>query len=208
MTGAKILDYKQMNKKIIKNQKVLAPVKIMYLVIFLLIIGMVILYSSGTFDSPGKIAGTTSVQKPNDDVHGGADLNKLSEIESLKEKVRANPDDQNSLLQLAHLLNDSRFYSQAITEYNLYLQKNPESPDVIVDMGVCYYQLRNFDKAIETMKSAITINPEHQIAHFNLGIVTQANGEHDAAIEWWQKAIAINPDTDIAQKAKNLIDSH
>jgi len=197
-----------MKKEITNNQKVLTPVKIMYLVIFLLIIGMVILYSSGTFDSPGKVAGTTSVQKPNDDVHGGADLNKLAEIESLKEKVRANPDDLNSLLQLAHLLNDSGFYNQAIEEYTSYLQKNPKSPDVMVDMGVCFYQLRNFDKAIETMKNAIKINPEHQIAHFNLGIVTRANGEHDAAIEWWQKAIAINPGSDIAQKAKNLIDSH
>lgn len=197
-----------MNKEITKNKKAFTPVMIIYLVIFLFIIGMIVLYSSGTFDSPGKVAGTTSVQKPNDDVHGGADLNKLSEIESLRNIVRANPDDVKSLLQLAHLLNDSRFYAQAITEYNLYLKKNPNSPDVIVDMGVCYYQLKNYDKAIETMKSAIIINPEHQIAHFNLGIVTRANGEHDAAIEWWQKAIAINPDTDIAKKAKNLLDSH
>lgn len=192
------------NKKI-----VLSSTKLIYLIIALLLIGMIILYSGGTFVTP-KIDRSKVVNNamPNDDVHNSVDMNALNEIKTLETKVNNNPNDLGSLLKLAHLLNDSGFYQKAIENYKKYLEKNSTDVDVIIDMGVCYYQLRNYDTAIKTMEKGILLNPKHQIAHFNLGIVNSAKGNHDEAVNYWKKAVEINPTTNIATKAQSLLDNH
>ena len=183
--------------------------KIVYLVIFLLLIGMIILYAAGTFVSPkidrSKVVNNTA---PNDNVHNSADMTALNEIKSLETMVSNNPNDLGSLLKLAHLLNDSGFYQKAIENYSKYLEKNSTNVDVIIDMGVCYYQLRNYDTAIKTMEKGILLNPKHQIAHFNLGIVNSAKGNHDEAVKYWKKAVDLNPTSNIGTKAQSLLDNH
>lgn len=193
-----------MNKNITLNNT-----KIIYLVIFLLLVGMVILYAGGTFVTPkidrSKVVNNTST---NDNAHNSDDMTALNEINSLKSMVSNNPNDLGSLLKLAHLLNDSGFYQKAIENYNKYLEKNSTNVDVIIDMGVCYYQLRKYDIAIKTMEKGISLNPKHQIAHFNLGIVNSAKGDHDNAIKFWKQAVEINPTSNIGIKAQSLLDNH
>ncbi len=187
----------------------LSNTKIIYLVIFLLLVGMVILYAGGTFVTPKidrtKVVNNTST---NDNVHNSADMTALNEIKSLESMVSNNPNDLESLLKLSHLLNDSGFYQKAIENYNKYLEKNSTNVDVIIDMGVCYFQLGNYDTAIKTMEKGISLNPKHQIAHFNLGIVSSAKGDHDNAIKYWKNAVDINPTSNIGIKAQNLLDNH
>jgi hypothetical protein len=95
--------------------------KTVYLVIFLLLIGMIILFAGGTFVSPkidkSKVVNNTA---PNDNVHNSADMTALNEIKSLETMVSNNPNDLGSLLKLAHLLNDSGFYQKAIENYSKY----------------------------------------------------------------------------------------
>jgi len=187
----------------------LSNTKIIYLVIFLLLVGMVILYAGGTFVTPKidrtKVENNTST---NDNVHNSADMTALNEIKSLESMVSNNPNDLESLLKLSHLLNDSGFYQKAVENYNKYLEKNSTNVDVIIDMGVCYFQLGNYDTAIKTMEKGISLNPKHQIAHFNLGIVSSAKGDHDNAIKYWKNAVDINPTSNIGIKAQNLLDNH
>src|SRR5690606_25246217 len=101
----------------------------------------------------------------------GIDLSAMNEINALEEKVKANPDDLQSLLHLAHLKNDAGLYDAAIISYKNYLDKNPSDADARVDMGVCYYNLKDYNSAITEMKKALEYKPDHQIAHLNLGIV-------------------------------------
>ncbi len=187
----------------------LSNTKIIYLVIFLLFVGMVILYAGGTFVTPkvdrSKVVKNTSA---NENVHNSADMTALNEIKSLESMVSNNPNDLESLLKLAHLLNDSGFYQKAIENYNKYLGKKSTDVDVIIDMGVCYFQLGNYDTAMRTMEKGISLNPKHQIAHFNLGIVSSAQGDHDNAIKYWNKAVEINPTSNIGTKAQSLLDNH
>ncbi|NOX66241.1 MAG: tetratricopeptide repeat protein [Chlorobi bacterium] len=194
----------------IENSKEFSTAKIIYLVIFLLIVGMVILLGSDTFNSPtvNPSVGNNTGQANDQHVHNGADLSKLEEIKTLEETVAADPSNSDALLKLGHLLNDSGFYEKAIERYKSYLKMKPNEPDVIVDMGVCYYQLGDTDSAIKTMESAIKIKPDHQIANFNLGIVNSAAGNHDKAIEWWKKAVKIDPNSNIGKKAKDLLENH
>lgn len=193
-------------KNSINNSKNISVVKLVYLVVFLLSLGMIILYAGGTFESP--TVSNVKVSASVDHNHGSANMNALSEIKTLEEKVLNNPNDLASLLNLAHLLNDSGFYEKAIINYKKYLLKNPQNVDVIIDMGVCYYQTGDYNSAIATMESGIKINPMHQIAHFNLGIVNSAKGDINKSDEYFAKAVKIDPNSDIGIKAKNLLDNH
>ena len=69
----------------IESSKEFSTTKIIYLVVFLFIIGMVILFGSDTFNSP-KIESSVSSGQVNDQhVHNGADLSKLNEIKKSEE---------------------------------------------------------------------------------------------------------------------------
>lgn len=188
--------------------KELSLTKIIYLVIFLIVIGMVILLGSDTFKSP-QISTNVDKSSMNDPhVHGSADMNKLQEIKDLEELVDTNPNDLESLLKLGHLLNDSGFYEKAIERYKSYLKVKPNDPDVIVDMGVCYHQLGKHGEAITAMESALKLEPDHQIANFNLGIVNISAGNHEEALNNWKRAVEIDPNSNIGKKAKSLLEQH
>jgi tetratricopeptide (TPR) repeat protein len=195
-----------MKKNVNNSSKSMSSVKLVYLIVFLLSVGIIILYAGGTFKSP--TVSDVKVSSQVDHNHGSANMNTLGEIKTLEEKVLNNPNDLKSLLNLSHLLNDSGFYEKAILNYKKYLLKDPQNVDVIIDMGVCYYQTGDYDSAIKTMESGIKINPMHQIAQFNLGIVNSAKGDNNKSKEHFAKAVKIDPNSDIGIKAQNLLDNH
>ncbi len=186
--------------------KKISTTKIIYILIFLVAIGGIIIYSSGIFDKPKNNFRTD--QMPDDEIHRGINLQSIQQINELEEELKANPEDKSKLLTLAHLLNDSGFKERAIEKYKEYLKTDSKNSDVLVDMAVCYYELGNNEEAIKLMKEALKYNPKHQIAHLNLGIVYLASGNHDEAISWWKKAVEINPNNEIGKRAQELIKSH
>lgn len=195
------------NKKTAKVEaKFFGSTKFVYLIIFLLLVGMVILYSSDTFKS---LPTSTKIQTHNtNNPHASADLSSLNEIKKLENILISNPNDHQATLKLGHLYNDSGFKQKAIEKYTNYLKVHPNEPDVIVDMGVCYFELKKYEKAIELMNKAISIDPKHQIAHFNLGIVNFSAGNIESANEAWARTVEINPSTDVAKRANELSKSH
>ncbi len=193
------------NNEFHKTRKEISTVKIVYLLAALAFISVLMIYAAGVFDQP-EVTSNNSNSKA--DVHNEVDLQHLQEINSLEETVKNNPNDKTSLLELAHLLNDSGFKERAIEKYKTYLKIDPQNADVLVDMGVCYYELGKYDDAIGKMKEALQYQPRHQIAHLNLGIVNLTAGKHDEAITWWKKAVEINPATEIAKRAQEFINSH
>ncbi len=199
------------NKTPGNNAKTISGKKLLYYIIGVIVLAVTILVSTGTFDKPNFRSNDFRQQSGNQNFQSSQstpDLNNIKKISQLEKVVEKNPNNYKALLQLANLLNDSRFYERAIKEYTKYLQKNKKNVDVWVDMGVCYYQLRNHSKAIETMEKAIAINPKHQIANFNLGIVNNDAGNKKIALSWWKKAVAINPNSNIGKKAQELINQN
>lgn len=197
------------SKPVQPKKKHLNSVAYFYSILGLAVIGFLILYGAGTFDSPTPAQ--TMPQSPpanQNNPHQGVDLKSLEEINRLQKIVDENPNDLDSKLKLAHLLNDSKFYQKAIETYKSYLTAKPNSPDVIVDMGVCYFELKEYDTAISTMKKALDIDPKHQIALFNIGIVNFSADRPNEAKEWWKKAVDIDPNTNVGQKSQELINSY
>lgn len=190
----------------IKSTKSLSSTKLFYLILFLILVGAVLVYSSGIFD-PAPPA-VSSQQADLNNPHAGVDLNHLEQISSLEATIKKNPKDFQSLLELAHLLNDSGLKERAIEKYNLYLKQFPKEANVWVDMGVCYFETGKSAEAMSSMEKALKINPRHQIANLNLGIVNMSAGNTDKAIGYWKKAIEIDSTNEIGQKAKELIKTH
>lgn len=173
-----------------------------------IVLTLLILYLSGAFSGPKVNISNNQVLNQNNNQSPTVDLNNIQKINELEAKVKSNPNDHQSLLELAHLRMDSGLFEQAIQNYKEYLKHHPTEADVIVDMAVCYFNLRDYDTAISYMKDAIKIEPNHQIAHLNIGVVLLNKGKIAESREWFKKAVDINPNSDAGKKAQQLLTSH
>ncbi len=199
----------QRKTEIVKEEKTIDSKKLYLIVAVIGIFVIVVLVTSGVFDSNVTTQNINS--GTNQSTGSGINLNNMQQINNLKAKLNANPDDTETLLTLANLQFDSGFYDKAIPLYPLYqryLVKFPENADARIDLGISMYNLSDFDGAIREMKKALEYEPEHQIGHLNLGVVNLTAGNVDVAKEWFQKAIELGPDTKVGKKAKDLLNSH
>ncbi|MDP2303904.1 MAG: zinc ribbon domain-containing protein [Ignavibacteria bacterium] len=193
--------------EIIKTKDSLDEKKLFLIIAAVVLIGVIILYGAGVFETH-KVVESSSAQANQPQTNSGVDLKNLQQINNLRDVVQNIPENYSAVLELAHLLMDSRLFAEAIENYKKYLIKNPNEPDVLVDMGVCFFELEKHDEAIVNMEKAIKINPSHQIGHLNLGIVNLSKGNVEIANQWFKKAIDLNPGTEIAQRARHLLESH
>lgn len=169
---------------------------------------LIILLSSGMLDSTTQVVNPMNQNQQQVGTSSGVNLNNMQLINDLEAKVKQNPDDQKSLLELAHLKNDSGLFDAAIQNYKTYLEKNPSDADARVDMGVCYFNLKDYPNAITEMETALKYVPDHQIAHLNLGVVNLSAGNLAKSKEWLQKAYDLNPTNEIGIKAEQLLKNH
>jgi len=199
--------YKKNKKPVVGKESALrlGTEKILIVSTLILLGSFLILMFGGTFNQPEPQKSFSQNQNFNQGQQNGPNLSNVDKIDELEKIVGDNPKDLNSLLELAHLLNDSGFHNRAIEKYKQYLITEPLNADVLVDMGVCYFELNDFNNALQSMSKAIEINPKHQIAYFNSGIVSYSAGKIDQAKTFWQKAIEINPNTDVARRAQDMI---
>ncbi|MFZ1519063.1 MAG: tetratricopeptide repeat protein [Ignavibacteriaceae bacterium] len=167
----------------------------------------IILLTSGILDSP-TVVSTPVEQNQQQMGNSGVNLNNMQLINDLEARVKQNPEDYKSLLELAHLKNDSGLFDAAIENYKTYLDKNPKDADARVDMGVCYFNLQDFTNAIKEMETALTYVPNHQIAHLNLGVVNLSAGNLEKSKQWLKKAVELNPTNEVGKKAEQLLNNH
>ncbi|RPI74096.1 MAG: zinc-ribbon domain-containing protein [Ignavibacteriales bacterium] len=165
----------------------------------------IILFAAGVFDKPTASNINTGVTQ---NQGSGVDLSAVQKINELEASVKANPENYDLILELAHLRNDSGMYEKAIENYQEYLTKVPDDADARIDMGVCYYNLSRYNVAITEMIKALEYSPNHQIGHLNLGIVNLAAGNIDESKKWLQKAVSLGPETEVGKRAQELLTSH
>lgn len=191
-----------------KNEKTLNPNILYGILIGGVGIIAVILLSSGVFDSSTVSNPPLDQNQQQGNLSSGVNMNNMQMINDLESKVKANPDDYKSLLELAHLKNDSGLFEAAIKDYKTYLAQNPKDADARVDMGVCYFNLKDYTTAAKEMETALKYVPNHQIAHLNLGVVNLSAGSIEKSKEWLKKAYDLNPTNDVGKKAEQLLNNH
>ena len=138
-----------------------------------------------------------------------ADIQLSGQISEMEKQVVANPADMQSVLRLANICQDGRFFDKAITYYKRFLEKNPKDANARVDLGISHFEKGELDEAEKQMKQALKDDPKHVQGHFNLGIVNLRAGHIQEANDWFKKTIALAPPgSEIGQQAKQFLEQH
>jgi cytochrome c-type biogenesis protein CcmH/NrfG len=127
-------------------------------------------------------------------------------LRELEDRVMANPQDFDALVELGNMQFDQRNYADATGWYAKALQIRPENPNVRTDMATTMFYAQNFDGAIQEFSRALEIEPSHPQALFNIGVAyLHGKNDPDKALEFWEKLVATNPTHPQAEMVKQQI---
>src|SRR5664279_2240552 len=159
---------------------------------------------------PADGAGMASGQLPGigTQQQGGTSPEMLAQAAApLLVKLKANPNDAETLRQLGNIYYDGQAYPQAIDYYSKALQIDPKNPDVITDLGTAYWYTGDPDKAIDDFNKSLAIRPNHPGTMFNLGIVMwQGKKDPKGAVAVWEQLLKANPNYDQKDQVQMLIE--
>lgn len=139
----------------------------------------------------GTPAGTTAEEGANQ-----------AQIDSLKEAIKKDPKDLQSIIQLGNLYYDTGDYKNAVTYYEMALAIDPKDYNVMTDMGSAYFALNNLDKALEVFQKVNQEQPDHALAWYNLGVVYKAKGDTANMRFAWERYLALEPTGEQADKVR------
>ena len=130
----------------------------------------------------------------------------MARVQELAAKIKQNPKDFDSIVELGNLNFDQRNYDDAIKLYKKALDhpsRRPERPDRYGHGDVLSEPV---DDAIATFQETLKTDPNNAQALFNLG-VTMLHGKNDPkrALQYWEKLVATNPNHPQAAFVKEQI---
>lgn len=122
------------------------------------------------------------------------------QLESLKLRLAATPDDTVVLVQMARLFDDAHQPGAAIPYYERYLTINPGDRQVWLDLAGAYGAMGRWGDALETTRSALRMKPDDVVAMYNLGAIHANMGSYAEARGWWEK-VRDHSDASLAETA-------
>jgi tetratricopeptide (TPR) repeat protein len=130
----------------------------------------------------------------------------LARVQELTERIKKDPRDFDSIVELGNLNFDQRNFSDAVNLYERALAIRPDAENVRTDMGTAMFYQNRFDEAIAEFQQTLKADPANAQALFNLG-VTMLHGKNDpkSALQYWEKLIETNPNHPQAQVVKEQI---
>ncbi len=121
--------------------------------------------------------------------------------------LKNNPDDFNTLVQVANLYYDGKQYPDAVRYYQLAVKGQPTNPDVLTDLGTSLWYMGDADGAITNFEKALKYRPDHPGTLFNLGVVRwQGKLDPKGAIAAWEQLLKLNPNYPQKQEVQEYID--
>ena len=130
----------------------------------------------------------------------------MARVNELTSKIKQNPKDFDSIVELANIDFDQKQFDDAINLYRKALEIRPDALNVRTDMGTAMFYLNRYDDAIATFKQSLVSNPNDAQTLFNLG-VAMLHGKNDpkGALQYWDKLVETNPNHPQAQFVKEQI---
>ena len=130
-----------------------------------------------------------------------------SQIQTLKEIVKKDPNNLPAWVELGNLYFDSDRPKEAVEAYGRYLAIKPDNADVRTDMGIMYRKMGQFDRALEEFRKAAQSDPKHANSRYNIGIVL-LHDKHDmkGAITAWEDYLKVDPKSERAQRIRAQIE--
>ena len=130
----------------------------------------------------------------------------MARIQELTAKIKQNPQDFDSIVELGNVNFDARNFNDAISMYEKALAIRPDALNVRTDMGTAMFYQNKFDDAIAEFQKTLQADPTNAQALFNMG-VAMLHGKNDTkgALQAWEKLLASNPNHPQAALVKDQI---
>lgn len=107
----------------------------------------------------------------------------MAQIEELRRRVEADPNDADATLGLANLNFDIQNWGRARELYERALALRPGDPDVLTDLGISLRALGQFDEALARFREAQAVAPQHWQSRFNEIVVLALDRQDLVAAE-------------------------
>lgn len=135
-----------------------------------------------------------------------APLIDMARVQELTSKIKQNPKDFDSIVELGNMNFDQKNYDDAINLYKKAMEIRPDALNVRTDMGTAMFYQNKFDDAIAQFQEVLKADPKNAQALFNMG-VAMLHGKKDSkrALEFWERLVETNPDHPQAAFVKEQI---
>jgi len=126
------------------------------------------------------------------------------QLDALKQKIAANPNDFDSLVQLGNMYSEVAKYPQAIEYYERALQVR-DDPNIRTDLGICYKETGRLDEAHAQFDKIVSESPDSWQAIYNLIIIDGQMKKFDEARSELAKLKQLRPnDPEVAKLEQAL----
>ncbi len=141
--------------------------------------------------APGGMGATAQKMPTLDEMKVMAD----KKAEPLLEKLKADPKNSDTLIQIAKIYRETHQFKQAAAYYGKALELDPKNVPVRTEMASCMYYDGDADGAIDQLQRALQYSPKDANSLFNLGMI-KWHGKQDnkGAVEAWQRLLKSNPE--------------
>ena len=146
---------------------------------------------------------TEALNNPGEPPPPPVDVKRLKELTA---KIKENPKDFDSIVELADTNFDQKNYADAINLFKKALDIRPDALNVRTELGTAMFYEKRFDDALAIFKDSLRTSPNDAQTLFNLGVV-MLHGKNDpqAALQYWQQLVDANPNHPQAAFVKEQI---
>lgn len=123
----------------------------------------------------------------------------LKSRDSFLNAAKLNPEDMDTLFNLALAQKKIGDIEGAIASYKKVAEVQPESIDTLYNLAGCYKDSMQYEKAIEAYHLVLQVAPENPAANNNLAYVYHLTGAREKAVFYYQKVLEYKPDHEAAQ---------
>jgi tetratricopeptide (TPR) repeat protein len=116
-----------------------------------------------------------------------------TDLEILRDKIKANPKDADALYSLADLYDRSNMYQEEIDLLQKVVALKPDMGYAYLRLGNAYNRLAQYQNAVNSYQKARKYMPKNPVVYNNIAISYGHLGKTDNEIESLKKAISLRP---------------
>jgi Flp pilus assembly protein TadD len=100
---------------------------------------------------------------------------------------------ESPVINEAHALSEEGKWAQAVSEYRVALEQDPDNASTLNDLGVALAKTGDLNGAIADYRKAAALAPGLAAIHDNLGVALQKKGDASAAVREFRSAVKAEP---------------
>ncbi|HMB92087.1 MAG TPA: tetratricopeptide repeat protein [Rhodothermales bacterium] len=124
------------------------------------------------------------------------------EMEALRQRLDASPQDTTALIRMAQLLHDGHKTEEAITYYQRYLDLHPQGQQAWLDLARSYGELGQWEAALTATEDMLEQFPDNPAALYNLGAIYANTSRLADARTTWERVATQSKDSAMKTKAE------